>query len=63
MYSLGTFLCIRIMHLILVCCYYVPLSEEGDDYTDAPENGVGSAKKSRRKSKVSAKPKKTEANK
>jgi hypothetical protein len=51
------------MHLILVCCYYVPLSEEGDDYMDAPENGVGSAKKSRRKSKVSAKPKKTEANK
>ncbi|CAK9860438.1 unnamed protein product [Sphagnum jensenii] len=37
--------------------------EEGDDYMDAPENGVGSAKKSRRKSKVSAKPKKTEANK
>ncbi|KAH8950638.1 hypothetical protein BDL97_10G095900 [Sphagnum fallax] len=36
--------------------------EEGDDYMDAPENGVGSAKKSRRKSKVSAKPKKTEAN-
>ncbi len=51
------------MHLILVCCYYVPLSEEGDDYMDAPENGVGSGKKTQRKSKVSAKPKKTEANK